>query len=83
MKVLIIEDNPRLASRIKKQLSKWYVVEIALSGDEGLEQVASDLFDIVLLDLGFPDTSGLEVCKQIRQLSKDLPCLNCHRYRYD
>jgi len=75
MKVLVIEDNPRLAVRIKEQLRKWYIVETALSGDEGLHNVASDSFDIVLLDLGLPNTTGLEVCKQIRLLSNDLPIL--------
>jgi Response regulators consisting of a CheY-like receiver domain and a winged-helix DNA-binding domain len=75
MKVLVIEDNPRLAGRIKQQLRKWYIVETALSGDEGLQNVATETFDIVLLDLGLPDTPGLEVCRQIRHLSKDLPIL--------
>lgn len=75
MKVLVIEDNPRLASRIKQQLRKWYIVETALSGDDGLQHVATNTFDIILLDLGLPDTPGLEVCKQIRLLSKDVPIL--------
>jgi len=75
MKILVIEDNPRLAIRIKQQLRKWYLVETALSGDEGLQQISTDSFDIVLLDLGLPDTPGLEVCKQIRFISKDIPIL--------
>lgn len=75
MKILVIEDNPRLASRIKQQLQKWYLVETALSGDEGLQHVATGTFDIVLLDLGLPDASGLEICKQIRLISNDLPVL--------
>jgi len=75
MKVLVIEDNPRLAGRIKQQLQKWYIVETAESGDKGLHQVATNAFDIVLLDLGLPDAPGLEICKQIRQLSHDIPIL--------
>jgi len=75
MKILIIEDNPRLVDRLKKQLSKWYLVEVAESGDKALQLVASRSFDIALLDLGLPDTPGLEVCKQIRKLSQDLPIL--------
>ncbi|MGV9001663.1 MAG: response regulator transcription factor [Candidatus Saccharimonadaceae bacterium] len=75
MKVLVIEDNPRLASRMKQQLSKWYIVETALSGDQGLQYVATGSFDITLLDLGLPDTPGLDVCKQIRLLSSDMPIL--------
>lgn len=75
MKLLIIEDNPRLASRIKKQLRQWFIVETAASGDEGLRLASTAIFDIVLLDLGLPDTPGLMVCKQLRQLSKDIPIL--------
>jgi len=75
MKVLVIEDNPRLADRIKAQLRKWYIVETAGSGDTGLQLVATGAFDIVLLDLGLPDTPGLEVCKQIRAITHDIPVL--------
>ena len=75
MKVLVIEDNPRLASKIKQQLCKWYLVETAQSGDQGLRMASTIPFDIVLLDLGLPDTPGLEVCRQIRSLSNDLPIM--------
>lgn len=75
MKILVIEDNPRLASRMKQQLGKWYLVETAQTGDEGLQLVATESFDIALLDLGLPDTPGLEVCKQIRSITNDLPIL--------
>lgn len=75
MKILVIEDNPRLASKIKQQLSKWYIVETASSGDTGMQLALRGGFDAVLLDLGLPDTPGLSVCRQIRQSSKDLPIL--------
>jgi len=75
MKILIIEDNPRLIDRLKRQLGKWYIVEVAESGDKGLQLVATNMFDIALLDLGLPDAPGLEVCKQIRKISRDLPIL--------
>lgn len=75
MKVLVIEDNPRLSARIKQQLRRWYIVEVANSGDEGLRLGSTNLFDVVLLDLGLPDTPGLEVCKELRRLSPDLPIL--------
>lgn len=75
MKVLVIEDNPRLAARIKDQLRKWYIVEVAYSGDQGLQLVATNPFDIILLDLGLPDTPGLNVCQEIRKLSQDIPIL--------
>lgn len=75
MKILVIEDNPRLAERIKRQLQKWFIVEIAQSGNEGLQLAVNNSFDIILLDLGLPDMSGLEVCKHLRNISADIPIL--------
>lgn len=75
MKVLVIEDNPRLAMRIKQQLRKWFIVETATSGDEGLRLISTKGFDLIMLDLGLPDAPGVEVCRQIRSLSSDLPIL--------
>lgn len=75
MKILVIEDNPRLADRIKRQLQKSFIVEIAQSGNEGLQLVVNNNFDIILLDLGLPDMSGLEVCKHLRNISLDIPIL--------
>ena len=75
MKILVIEDNPRLSERIKGQLQKWYIVEIAHSGHEGIQLLSMGGFDCVLLDLGLPDMPGLEVCRKLRQLSRDIPIL--------
>lgn len=75
MKLLIIEDNPRLAETMQRQLQKWYIIEIADSGDAGLRLASSLHFDLILLDLGLPDIPGLEVCKQLRSISQDTPIL--------
>lgn len=75
MKILVIEDNPRLGERVKKQLQKWYIVELAQSGSEGLHSAALHSFDIILLDLNLPDMPGIEVCKHLRSLSSEVPIL--------
>jgi DNA-binding response OmpR family regulator len=75
MKLLVIEDNPRLAGRLRQQLSKWYIVDIANSGDRGLQHIASCPYDCILLDLGLPDAPGLDICKQIRTITKEVPIL--------
>lgn len=75
MKILVIEDNPRLSERIKHQLQKWYIVELAASGSEGIDLASNQNFDIVLLDLGLPNMQGLEVCEHLRRLSSDIPIL--------
>lgn len=75
MKILVIEDNPRLADRIKRQLQKWYIVELARSGNEALQLASLHTYDIILLDLGLPDMPGVEVCKHLRNLSVDVPIM--------
>lgn len=75
MKILVVEDNPKLAEKITKQLRKWYVVEVATSGTDALQQAAHTQFDTILLDLGLPDMPGVEVCKHLRNISSDVPIL--------
>ena len=75
MKILVIEDNPRLSTRMKQLLQKWYVIEIAHSGDQAIRYAATQNFDVILLDLVLPDISGLEVCRQIRLIDTSTPIL--------
>ncbi len=75
MKVLIIEDNERLAAGIKQKLRKWFTIDIISTGHDGIQAVTNGSYDIVLLDLGLPDMSGAEVCRQLRNLSATLPIL--------
>lgn len=66
MKVLVIEDNEALAERIKQTLGKQYLVDIVHTGEEGLSQLQTITYEVVVLDLGLPDIHGLQVCKNIR-----------------
>jgi DNA-binding response OmpR family regulator len=75
LKVLIIEDNPRLAERIKDHLHKYYLVEVALTGDEGIAIASTHTVDVILLDLNLPDMPGLEVCQKIRELGVVSPVI--------
>lgn len=75
MKLLIVEDNPRLAERLQQQLQKRYIVDVARSGHEALQILHTNPPDCILLDLGLPDIPGLEVCRRIREISSDIPIL--------
>jgi DNA-binding response OmpR family regulator len=75
MKLLLIEDNPRLAERIAYHLRKAYVVDIVESGEDALEQIQHIEYGVILLDLGLPGMSGLEVCKNMRRLKVNNPIL--------
>ena len=76
MKILIVEDEPKVASFLKKGLEENnYETEIAydgLSGDKLSQQYKYDLF---ILDIIIPGISGLELCKRIKKLNPGIPVL--------
>jgi DNA-binding response OmpR family regulator len=66
-RILCIEDHPEMIELVKLILGRrGYLVEGALGGKEGLEVIAHDPPDLVLLDLMMPDLDGWEVFRQIR-----------------
>ncbi|WP_264565632.1 response regulator transcription factor [Flavobacterium sp. N3904] len=68
MKILIVEDNPELAFEVKEYLtSSGYICKISKNCEETLEEINSNDYDIVLLDLGLPDGSGFDILKAIRK----------------
>jgi two-component system, OmpR family, copper resistance phosphate regulon response regulator CusR len=67
MRVLVIEDEKKTASFIRKGLSEnGYVVEVAESASAGLTLTANSEFDLVILDVMLPDGNGMDVARQIR-----------------
>lgn len=73
---LIVEDEEKVASFIKKGLyTQGYDSVIASTGHEALGFFESQKFDLVILDIGLPDMSGLEVCEQIRKTNAQIPVL--------
>lgn len=75
MKLLLVEDNHRLAERIKNQLSKLYLVDTIHTGRETLDKARQYDYSVIILDLGLPDMSGLDVCKQLRANNITVPVL--------
>lgn len=74
MKILIVEDNNELAKSIRHALRDIGVSRIALGGDIALAEV-DDSFDVIILDLGLPGFSGLNVCKAIRSQGYNMPII--------
>ncbi len=74
-RVLVIEDDPRLAEMLSEYLGQaGFRVTVAASGTAGLAELAGGEFDGVVLDLMLPDMDGLDVCRQLRTVS-DTPVL--------
>jgi two-component system, OmpR family, response regulator len=67
MKVLLVEDEPRLASTLATGLrAEGFVVVTASNGDDGLWHATEDEFDVVVLDIMLPGLSGYEVLRRMR-----------------
>ena len=67
MKILIIEDDPRIAKPLAEDLKHQnHLVEIALDGLTGLNYAQSSLYDLILLDLMLPKLDGISLCKKLR-----------------
>jgi DNA-binding response OmpR family regulator len=79
IQVLLIEDNPSdvllLRSALEEdQLSAFTLTHVERLSD-GLKQLDGKSFDIILADLGLPDSSGLETFKRLREQAPDLPII--------
>jgi two-component system, OmpR family, copper resistance phosphate regulon response regulator CusR len=76
MKILLVEDEPKVAGFIKKGLEEeFHSVEIAADGLIGKEKALSDDYEFVILDLNVPKLNGIEVCKAIRNKNHHIPIL--------
>ena len=74
MRVLVVEDEPGLRSYLVPLLEREaFAVEAVASGGEALAAVRDRRPDLVLLDVGLPDLSGLDVCREIRRLPEYVP----------
>ncbi|MES2598515.1 MAG: response regulator [Verrucomicrobiota bacterium] len=76
MRVLIIEDEYALAAALSTVVRRLNVEPmVAASGQSGIEKAQRQRFDLVLLDIGLPDMSGLRVLEQLRALPTPPPVL--------
>jgi two-component system, OmpR family, copper resistance phosphate regulon response regulator CusR len=75
-KILIVEDEVKVATFIKKGLqTQNFEAEVAETGSEAKRFFDENSFDLIILDIGLPDMSGLEVCEYIREKNTKIPIL--------
>jgi len=75
MKILYIDDNLLLIDSVRKHLQSTYNIDVEHNGHDGIEKARAVEYGVILLDLGLPDMSGLEVCKAIRAAGVTTPVL--------
>ena len=67
MRILVVDDEPDLAEAVARGLRRdGYAVDMAGSGQEALEKLGINDYDLVCLDVTMPGVDGREVCRQIR-----------------
>jgi DNA-binding response OmpR family regulator len=81
MRILVIEDEPRMSALLHKGLSEHgHNVTNVLAGAEGLKLTLDQQFDIILLDVGLPDLSGYDVAQVLRSRNYPAPILMLTAY---
>jgi len=76
MRILVVEDEKRIASFIERGLKEErYVVDIAHTGENGLFLAEINIYDLVILDIMLPDIDGINICKQLRENGINVPIL--------
>ena len=67
MRVLVVDDEVDLVDALARGLRReGYAVDVAHDGDEALDKIAINDYDLVCLDITMPGTDGREVCRQVR-----------------
>jgi DNA-binding response OmpR family regulator len=70
-RILIIDDDAELSGMLREYLRRHgFALDIALSGDRGLEQFQKDVYTLVLLDVMLPGRDGFEVLRDLRRISE-------------
>lgn len=76
MRILVVEDERKIAQAIKKGLEQeTFAVDVCYDGDEGLRYALDEPYDAIVLDRMLPEKDGVTVCKELRAAGKQTPVL--------
>ena len=76
MRILVVEDEHKIANSIKKGLEQeTFAVDVAYDGESGFDLAINGDFDVIVLDLMLPKMNGLEFCQKLRKENIHTPIL--------
>jgi len=76
MTILVVEDEHKITRFIQRGLEmEHYTVDVAYDGEEALDKLGVNDYDLIILDLMLPKKDGIEVCKEIRDKKIDAPVI--------
>jgi two-component system, OmpR family, copper resistance phosphate regulon response regulator CusR len=76
LRVLVVEDDPKIAAGLDSVLTaSGFDVATASNGEDGYFRLSTELFDLLVLDVGLPGRDGFSVLQALRQSNRDVPVL--------
>ena len=76
MRLLIVEDEKKLCDTVAKSLyGAGYEVDTCYDGDEALDYIFAEKYDLIVLDLNLPGTDGMDVLRELRQRDEETKVL--------
>lgn len=76
MRILVVEDEPKIATFLQKGLTEnGFVVDVIDNGREGLHLASAGTYDLIILDVMLPDLDGWSVLQSLRRAGKQTPVL--------
>lgn len=76
MKILVVEDDHRIARALKQGLvDESYAVDVVYDGDEGVRSALADNYDLIIMDVMMPIMDGIEASKKLRESGNHVPIL--------
>jgi len=76
MRILVVEDEHRIAHAIKKGLEQEkYAVDVAYTGSSGFDFASTESYDAIILDRMLPEIDGLQICQNLRKENIHTPVL--------
>jgi len=79
--VLLVEDDPEITGLLSLHLNtSGFVLTCCSTGQEALNRICSQIFNLIILDVTLPDNNGMHICKHIRANGDNTPImmLTCH-----
>ncbi len=76
MKILVIEDEHKIANLLKQGLEQErYVIDVAYDGTSGFDFATAEEYDLIILDRMLPGLDGMDICKNLREKGNNTPIL--------
>jgi len=72
-KILVADDEESMRWVLSKALrKKGFIVDLAKDGDEAMELIQANVYDLAILDIKMPGISGLDLLDRVREMKSDL-----------